>query len=455
MRRNRSYKGIIFVAIVILIAVGVYGVLNLSMFEKNPPKIVLDSEINWNLKSPIPLKVEDESGVKSLKVILSDQEKSHVLISKEFSAPEKELSFNITFPKNNILNSKKQYTIKIEATDASKRNFFMGNSSVKEAKFKIDTKRPELYILNQSYKIAKGGSAAVVFRASDENMKEVFITTNYGKKFIATPFHKEGYYAAIIAWPAIVDDFSADVVAEDLAGNKSVARIRYFLQDRKYKVSKIPLTDRFLDGKILELANQYADDPYSMDKLAKFKFINETLRISNEKKIAEITSKVPEKLLTSFRVKPFYPLKNGAVVASFGDHRYYTYEGNEVSQSWHLGLDLASVSGANIVANNPSVVVFNAENGIYGTNIILYHGFGLYTLYGHCSNSLVNLHDQISPNLNIATTGTSGLALGDHLHFGVLVQGIEVRPEEWMDTKWMKDNIYDILELSKKVIDKK
>ena len=65
-------------------------------------------------------------------------------------------------------------------------------------------------------------------------------------------------------------------------------------------------------------------------------------------------------------------------------------------------------------------------------------------------------HEQseIVPNgANIATTGTTGLALGDHLHFGVVIQGIEVRPEEWMDRKWMKESVYDILENSKKIID--
>ena len=58
----------------------------------------------------------------------------------------------------------------------------------------------------------------------------------------------------------------------------------------------------------------------------------------------------------------------------------------------------------------------------------------------------------IGKNHIIGKTGTTGLALGDHLHFGVLVQGIEVRPEEWMDKKWMKDNIYDVLESAKKAI---
>ncbi|ANE33143.1 M23 family metallopeptidase [Campylobacter hyointestinalis] len=455
MRKNNGLKSLVYIVIILVLVAGVFGVLNSSMFEKNSPKVALESQIYWNLKDPIPIKIEDESGIKFIKVILNDGASSQVVMSQEFKDTPKQLSFNISFPKRNTFNEKKNYTLIVEATDNSKWNFFRGNEATTQAELKIDTKRPELYALNQSYKIAKGGSAAVVFRASDSNLDEVYIMTSYGKKFKATPFYKEGYYASLVAWPVSVDDFSADIVAVDKAKNRSSMRIKYFLQDRKYRVSKIALNDRFLDGKILDLTNMHSNDPDSMDKLAKFKFINETLRISNEKKIAQITSVVPEESINSFYVKPFYPLKNGAAVASFGDHRYYTYNGQNVSESWHLGLDLASTAGADIVSSNNAIVAFNADNGIYGLNMILYHGFGLYTLYGHCNSSMVNTKDMVSADQLIGTTGTSGLALGDHLHFGVLVQGVEVRPEEWMDTKWMKDNIYDVLELSKQVIDKK
>jgi murein DD-endopeptidase MepM/ murein hydrolase activator NlpD len=44
--------------------------------------------------------------------------------------------------------------------------------------------------------------------------------------------------------------------------------------------------------------------------------------------------------------------------------------------------------------------------------------------------------------------------MGDHLHFGILVQGVEVRPEEWMDKKWLKLNITDTIRDAKKIIDR-
>ncbi|HIP51993.1 MAG TPA: M23 family metallopeptidase, partial [Campylobacterales bacterium] len=151
------------------------------------------------------------------------------------------------------------------------------------------------------------------------------------------------------------------------------------------------------------------------------------------------------------------PLRNGAKVASFGDERHYYYEhrDNEVSQSYHVGLDMASTKMAKIISSNAGTVVYDEYNGIYGNMPMIDHGLGLYTLYGHCSNILVQKGDEIGAGFAIAQTGRSGLALGDHLHFGVLVQGVEVRPEEWMDKKWIRDKIDKVFKEADKIIDGK
>ena len=73
-------------------------------------------------------------------------------------------------------------------------------------------------------------------------------------------------------------------------------------------------------------------------------------------------------------------------MASFGDYRYYTFEDKDVSESWHMGIDLASTQKADIVANNDGTVEFAADNGIYGRNILINHGFGLFSLYEHCNS---------------------------------------------------------------------
>ena len=145
-------------------------------------------------------------------------------------------------------------------------------------------------------------------------------------------------------------------------------------------------------------------------------------------------------------------LQKQVKVASFGDKRTYYYKGKKVSKSYHLGIDYASVKMAEIKTQNSAKVVFSQPNGIYGNLPILHHGMGLYTIYGHCSSLKVNEGENISQNDVIAKTGKSGLALGDHLHFGVLVQGIEVRPEEWMDRDWIRRNVTEIIQRSKNTI---
>jgi murein DD-endopeptidase MepM/ murein hydrolase activator NlpD len=120
-----------------------------------------------------------------------------------------------------------------------------------------------------------------------------------------------------------------------------------------------------------------------------------------------------------------------------------------------MGLDLASVAMGPITSSNGGKVVFSQENGIYGNLPIIDHGFGLYTLYGHCSDVHVQEGDVASVGQQIAKTGLSGYAMGDHLHFGILVQGIEVRPEEWMDSKWIVDNITSVIENAKLIINQR
>ncbi len=160
-------------------------------------------------------------------------------------------------------------------------------------------------------------------------------------------------------------------------------------------------------------------------------------------------------MIDKWEIKRFYPLKNGKRVASFGDHRYYYYKDKNhiVSESYHVGYDLASTKMADIVSSNAGKVVFADENGIYGNMPLIDHGLGLYTLYGHCSQLMVKEGDEVEAGQVIAKTGMTGLALGDHLHFGILVQGVEVRPVEWFDRKWIKKFISNVFKEADAIID--
>jgi len=408
----------------------------------------------WNLKKPLSIEIDDVSGIKSYSVVLKTKDEQNTLHHEKLIVPKKKLQLEVEPPRSAYGMKDKIIKVVVEANDASKWNFLKGNKVVKEFELKVDKKRPELSIISNSYKITKGGSALVIFKVNDDNLKDFYIETNFDKKFIPQPFYKEGYYISLLAWPVTEQNFKATIVAQDYASNESKSYVPLYLKDKKYRVSNLKLSDRFLKGKIAELAEEFVETGGVSDSIEQFKIINEDVRAKNEKLVHEITSKVSKEMINDFKINEMYPLKNAQVVASFGDHRKYSYNNEHISESYHLGLDLASYAHAEIKPQNAGEVVYADYNGIYGHMPIVSHGLGLYTLYGHCSSVKVVVGERAEVKQNIANTGKSGYAMGDHLHFGVLVQGIEVRPAEWMDKEWMKLNIQDIIKAAKSVIDK-
>jgi murein DD-endopeptidase MepM/ murein hydrolase activator NlpD len=453
MRKNRGGT-IIILSLLVAILGGILFLYQSPLFERNPPKITLDESIHWNLKDPIPLHVKDESGVKFLRVSMSDGTNSVNIINEVYDGKQLEVNASIEYPRTGFLSQSKNLTLQVEVTDGSKWNLFAGNQSKAVARIYPDNKRPTVFVLTNSYKITKGGTALVAFKADDENLNSLYIETNSGQRFYPTPFYKDGYYVSLVAWPRPDEKFSADIIATDKAGNFARERIRFFLQDRKYRVSTIELSEGFLGGKVTNLAQMYSRDYDKMKPIERFMFVNQTLRNENNANITKAATTPPKALLSEKKLTPFYPLRNGAAVASFGDYRKYSYNGTIVSESYHLGLDLASTAQADIVSTNDGKVVYANENGIYGQSVIIDHGLGLFTLYSHCSSLAVREGDEVKAGDVIAKTGSTGFAFGDHLHFGVLVQGIDVRPEEWMDAPWMNDNIYTVLENAKSLIDR-
>jgi murein DD-endopeptidase MepM/ murein hydrolase activator NlpD len=452
-RNNGSSIGML-ILFALIIGGGVY-LYNSKMFERDLPQITLDTNGYWNLKKHLNLDIEDASGVKSYRVMLKSSSGEKVLYSDQPLVLKNKVSVSVEPPRSAYAMKDDSIVLVVEANDASKWNFLNGNVVTKEFELKIDKRRPSVVTIAHSYKINKGGSAVVIFKAEDENLKEMYIKTNYGKKFIAQPFYKDGYFISLLAWPVTEKNFKANIVAKDYAGNSTKSYIPLYLKNKNYRISRIKLSDRFLNGKIAELADEFLETQGVENRLEQFKIINEDVRAKNEKLIHEITSKVPQEKITHFKMKKMYPLKNAQVVATFGDHRKYLYNGSYISESFHLGLDLASNAMAEIKPQNSGDVVYSDYNGLYGNMPIIHHGMGLYTLYGHCSSSSVSSGDFVNSDQAIARTGKSGYAMGDHLHFGVLVQGVEVRPAEWMDTAWIKLNITDVIDNAKNIIDGK
>jgi len=460
MRRRKHKKGsakIITGLILLLVVAAAAYIYTAPEFERTAPEIKSPAKIYWNRTDPLKIDLSDNVGLKHYELVLSDGANSLIVGQGELPKGTKEQSLLVKYPNSKKLDPKaKSLTLTATVTDGSLWNFLQGNTTQKQIKIKVDHTRPNVNVLANSYSIAQGGSALVVFQAEDDNLDKLFIQTGE-KKFKAEPYKKEGYYAALVAWPFNKENFSAKIIATDKAGNRRVTAIPFYLKNHKYRVSWIKARDSFIDGKITDLASSDPEYAGITDKIKKLRAINETMRLKNEALIHSLGKKVSDKLIDQWKVQKFHPLKNGARVASYGDERHYYYgdKSHEVSHSYHVGYDLASTKMAPIIASNEGKVVFAGDNGIYGNMPMIDHGLGLYTLYGHCSKLLVKEGDEVKSGEVIAHTGTSGLALGDHLHFGILVQGTEVRPVEWFDGKWIKTNIDDVFKEADKIIGEK
>jgi murein DD-endopeptidase MepM/ murein hydrolase activator NlpD len=129
------------------------------------------------------------------------------------------------------------------------------------------------------------------------------------------------------------------------------------------------------------------------------------------------------------------------VFSNFAETRTYRYQGRDVDTQVHLGYDLASLKNSPVPAANAGVVVYAAPLTIYGNTVVVDHGWGLQTLYAHLSSLEVKEGDQVTKGQALGKTGATGLALGDHLHFEVLIQGVSVTPVEWWDGKWIRDHV--------------
>jgi murein DD-endopeptidase MepM/ murein hydrolase activator NlpD len=218
-------------------------------------------------------------------------------------------------------------------------------------------------------------------------------------------------------------------------------RLVYELKNVNYRKSTIAISDAFVQGKVASLLNDASARQGSAKEI--FLRVNKGLRKENEEKITAITQKATPSMLWQ---GAFSQLSNSKVEANFADARTYTYNNETIDHAYHLGYDLSVTKQYPVEAANSGVVAFTGDLGIYGNTVILDHGLGLFTLYSHLSSIDAKVGDPVKPRQILGKTGETGLAVGDHLHYGVYLNGVAVLPVEWWDQKWIADNIQPKLE---------
>ncbi len=226
------------------------------------------------------------------------------------------------------------------------------------------------------------------------------------------------------------------VYASNGAGNDVTSPIVFQFPKKeqpRYTVHDLNLDDRFIQKVVGELDPNGAGDP-----VARFIKINNEMRRANNKTLADLRLKTADRFLWS---KPFIRQSHSQSEASFADARNYIYKGKKIDQQVHLGYDLAVTQHVGVEASNDGRIVYAAPLGIYGNCIVVDHGYGLQTIYGHLSQINVHEGDMVKQGQVMGLSGMTGMAGGDHIHFSMQLDGVQIDPKEWWDSHWIKDHI--------------
>ncbi len=296
---------------------------------------------------------------------------------------------------------------------------------------------PTLEVLAATHYLHQGGGGLAVLRAKDASRVGVKVGDQIFPGYPAGD-PAAALTVALFALPFNLPDLAPiSAWAEDEAGNSVSRPLPSELKPRRFPSGVVEISDKFLASKLPELLPERNPIPPGQEVSA-FLVVNRDKRKAAEDIKRHVAARTqPRPLWEGAFVQP----RNTKVFSNFAETRSYRHDGKEIDTQVHFGFDLASLKNSPVPAANAGVVVFAGPLTIYGNTVIVDHGLGLMTLYGHLSTIEVKEGDAIKQGQALGRTGTTGLAVGDHLHYEVLIQGVSVTPVEWWDGKWIRDHI--------------
>jgi len=407
--------------------------------EGEPPAITFSKEVRALGKSTAwGFVAEDKkSGLRQVRAWVRQGEKSTPLFSEDYPGRgTHRREVNLTLDPKALGLADGAATLIVAAQDHSLKNF-KGNSVFREIPITIDTEAPRLDILSTQYNVNRGGVGVVAYRLSEP---AAITGVTVGDRFFPGFPETAGGSGAHVAFFAIPYDAPAapafSLGASDAAGNEVRRAFPVRLLEKVFPADTIDISDRFLAAKLPEF--RAGDPSLPADPVAAFLVVNRDWRARDHKRIREACAvSSPTRLWSG----PFLQMPNTKNMAGWAQARTYKHNGQIIDRQTHLGLDLASTAGAPVPAANAGTVAFSGDLGIYGQAVIIDHGQGIFSLYGHLSSLGVKPGEHVERGAAVGASGQTGMAGGDHLHFSVLSSGTFVSPAEWLDAHWIADNV--------------
>jgi len=310
---------------------------------------------------------------------------------------------------------------------------------VRELTLPVRLTPPAVNVVSDQHYVNQGGAEVVVYQVGESAVEDGVRAGEHWFPGYALPGGTERDRFALFAAPWDLEDSQKIVlVAEDDVGNRAEVTFIDRFSPKPIATDDIRLSDGFLSKVVPEVMIQTPDLSDRGGLLENYLAINGELRAANVATLRGLAKKSTEKFLWE---EAFLPMRNAQVMSNFADRRTYVYDGREVDQQTHLGFDLASVKRAEVQAANRGIVLLARYLGIYGNAVVLDHGYGLTTIYGHLSSIAVEEGQVVQRGDAVGRSGETGLAGGDHLHFEVQLGGLAVNPIEWWDDHWVRDRL--------------
>jgi len=322
----------------------------------------------------------------------------------------------------------------IEASAANLR----GSKAAMRRTVEIRSTPPRIAALTTQHYVNQGGADMVVYTISPGVTESGVEVAGQFFPGYQMPKAAAGTMFSIFAFPYNAPaDARFELVARDDAGNETRQGFPIRTFPRSFPARPMVINDAFVQQVVMPIIANTPEISDQHDPLKNFLLVNHDLRRSDAQQLVEMSKQTAHEFLWhgAFTRLP------SQTEASFADHRYYMYNGQKIDDEYHLGIDLAGTEHMPILAANSGRVVMAKYFGIYGNAVLLDHGFGLMSLYGHMNDFAVKPGDTVQQGQLLGHSDTTGMATGDHLHFSILLNGVQIDPKEWWDPHWIHDRI--------------
>jgi hypothetical protein len=428
---------VLVAAVVAMLAMSAHTELNLS-----PVTVV-------GVATPVTVRLANPHGVRSIDAWLEQDGKRYPLFdekepSRRLFWKRHEAARRVTFEAGkNKASELKEGKARLVVESVS--NDLRGSTDSAASDVNVVLTAPRVMADGLQHYINQGGMELAVITPGGQWSEAGVRVGKYTFRSFPLPGHADERFA-MFAYPW---DLPADVVPEvfarNQAGTEATAKFWFKLFPKKFRARDFPVEDALMEKLVNSVDPNNTLAP-GKDLLGRFLYINGELRRRNNQQLADLRLKTEEKILWN---GPF--LHWGKEEANYADLRTYMYHGKKVDEQVHLGFDLSDTQTTPVKAANDGKVVWAADMGIYGNCIVVDHGYGLQSIYGHLREIDVKVGDVVQKGQKMGIEGQTGLAGGTHLHFGMQVDGVQVNPREWWDEHWIQDRIMSKLASDAKV----